>query len=190
MSLKLPFEIGFDAGPEGLADALTDAEGKILATADDWDLEDLSEIAESVNDRDRLAAELAAKEAERDGLASDLHRLKLHAAYLFDENRNLKAECERLRGELAAVREECENQRTLVEAIEPERWSLWQDKCRLAASLAAKEAEVERLTIALDDIHSRAHDFSSGPAVPDGYWEIRGVADAALAPSPGEGGGA
>jgi hypothetical protein len=41
---------------------------------------------------------------------------------------------------------------------------------------------------ALAEIYSRAHGMSTGPALPDGYWEIRAMASAALAPPAGGGG--
>jgi hypothetical protein len=98
MPLKLPFGLGFDAGPEGLTDALTDAEGKILATADDWDLEDLSEIAGRINDRDLLAAELA--EANREFALAYRGRGQMETDLAAKE-----AEVERLMGQLGRCRE-------------------------------------------------------------------------------------
>lgn len=42
--------------------------------------------------------------------------------------------------------------------------------------LAALKARVEQLETALHKIGDLAHDHSTGPAVPDGYWEIRSLA--------------
>lgn len=39
---------------------------------------------------------------------------------------------------------------------------------------------IVELEQALEAIHDRAHDLSTGPAVPDGYWEIRSMAGDAL----------
>jgi hypothetical protein len=44
------------------------------------------------------------------------------------------------------------------------------------ALIAAAEARAERLANLLGDIGDRAHDASTGPAVPDALWEIRGMA--------------
>lgn len=44
------------------------------------------------------------------------------------------------------------------------------------AALDAKDAEIDRLHDLLLQIGGRAHDASTGPAVPDVLWEIRSMA--------------
>ncbi len=46
----------------------------------------------------------------------------------------------------------------------------------LRASLTAKEARCLELEQRLLEIGDKAHDKSTGPAVHDGYWDIRGMA--------------
>jgi hypothetical protein len=41
------------------------------------------------------------------------------------------------------------------------------------AALAASEARVSELESLVVDLGDRAHDYSTGPAVPDGYWDLR-----------------
>jgi hypothetical protein len=51
-----------------------------------------------------------------------------------------------------------------------------------AAALEAQAAQIDALQDALIDIGNMAHNASTGPAVPDVLWEIRGAAyDAAMA---------
>jgi hypothetical protein len=51
----------------------------------------------------------------------------------------------------------------------------------LAARAEAAEAECERLLEVLTNIGNYAHDASTGPTVPDAFWEIRKMAYEALA---------
>ena len=52
---------------------------------------------------------------------------------------------------------------------------------RLVSQLARTEAECERLLEVLTNIGNYAHDASTGPTVPDAFWEIRKMAYEALA---------
>lgn len=61
--------------------------------------------------------------------------------------------------------------RKLEKAVESgKHYGFQQDIWTVAAD------EIERLRVLLKDIGDKAHDLSTGPAVPDGYWEIRGMA--------------
>lgn len=45
-----------------------------------------------------------------------------------------------------------------------------------SAAIESLEAEVERLNDLLTEIGNKAHDASTGPALPDALWEIRAMA--------------
>lgn len=51
----------------------------------------------------------------------------------------------------------------------------------LEQSATAAEQRVSQADVALVGIHNYAHELSTGPTVPDGYWSIRGMAAEYLA---------
>ena len=50
------------------------------------------------------------------------------------------------------------------------------NNCGAGAGCCAQAAEIDRLNEILRQIGDIAHDASTGPAVPDLLWEIRGIA--------------
>ncbi len=58
--------------------------------------------------------------------------------------------------------------------------ALDKNKNKLQSRIAELEARNTEYLEALQEIHNKAHDLSTGPTVPDGFWELREIAGGCL----------